>query len=71
VFHARGAAFGRCVPGGFPVAAVSDRRARLPGSPKRKLREYASLHRKTFRIPSACASGFPAAGMIVVPSTPV
>jgi hypothetical protein len=30
----------------------------LPGSPKRKLREYASLHRKPLPIPSARASGF-------------
>jgi hypothetical protein len=30
----------------------------LPGSPKRELREYASLHRKPHRIPSARASGF-------------
>jgi hypothetical protein len=30
----------------------------LPGSPKRKLREYASLHRKPLHIPSARASGF-------------
>jgi len=30
----------------------------LPGSPKRKLREYASLHQKPLRIPSARASGF-------------
>jgi hypothetical protein len=36
------------------VAALSP----LPGSPKRKLREYASLHRKPFHIPSARASGF-------------
>jgi len=43
-------------------AAVSDRRARLPGSPKRKLREYASLHRKPIRIPSAHASGFKGTG---------
>ena len=30
----------------------------LPGSPKRKLREYASLHRKPLHIPSTRASGF-------------
>jgi hypothetical protein len=32
----------------------------LPGSPKRELREYASLQRKPNRIPSARASGFQA-----------
>jgi hypothetical protein len=32
--------------------------APLPGSPKRELREYASLHRKPHHIPSARASGF-------------
>jgi hypothetical protein len=32
--------------------------APLPGSPKRELREYASLHRKPHPIPSARASGF-------------
>jgi hypothetical protein len=41
---------------------VSGRRFRLLGSPKRKLREYASLHRSTFRIPSARASGFKGIG---------
>ena len=41
-------------------SAVSDRRARLPGSPKRELREYVLLHRKLNRIPSARASGFKA-----------
>jgi hypothetical protein len=51
----------------LPLAAVSDRHARLPGSPKRELREYASLHRKPRHIPSARASGFPAEGMTVVP----
>jgi hypothetical protein len=30
----------------------------LPGSPKRKLREYASLYRKPHHFPSARASGF-------------
>jgi hypothetical protein len=41
---------------------VSGRRFRVLGSPKRKLREYASLHRSTFRIPSARASGFKGIG---------
>jgi len=41
-------------------SAVSDRRARLPGSPKRELREYVLLHQKLNRIPSARASGFKA-----------
>jgi hypothetical protein len=30
----------------------------LPGSPKRELREYVSLHRKPLPIPSARATGF-------------
>jgi hypothetical protein len=45
-----------------PVAAVSDRRAQVLGSPKRKLREYALLHRIPFHIPSARASGFQGIG---------
>jgi|688.fasta_scaffold140056_2 hypothetical protein len=55
------------------VAAVSDGRARLPGRPKRELREYASSHRKAGRIPSARASGFTARkhdGRALVPSCP-
>jgi len=40
------------------VAAVSCRHVPLPGSPKRELREYASIHRKPIPIPSAHASGF-------------
>jgi hypothetical protein len=48
--------------GGAIGAAVFDRRARLLGSPKRELRASALLHRKPIRIPSARASGFPAAG---------
>jgi len=43
-------------------AAALDHRVRLPGSPKRKLREYGSIHRKPIRIPSARASGFKGAG---------
>jgi hypothetical protein len=39
-------------------AAVADWRARLLGSPKRELREYATIHGNPLRIPSAHASGF-------------
>ena len=39
-------------------ASDSDRRARLQGSPKRELREYATIHGNPLRIPSAHASGF-------------
>jgi hypothetical protein len=49
-------------------AAVFDRRARLLGSPKRELRESALLYRKPNRIPSARASGFPAAGSRRLPA---
>jgi hypothetical protein len=44
---------------------VSYRRVRLLGSPKRKLREYASIYRKLIRIPSAHASGFPARTVVL------
>ena len=57
-------------PPGVPVAMLAASRivsaidtatpAPLPGSPKRKLRECALLHRKPLRIPSAHASGFKA-----------
>jgi hypothetical protein len=50
-----------CVVCPFPPAG-------LLGSPKRKLREYALLHRTPTRIPSARASGFPAPGMARVGS---
>jgi len=43
-------------------AAAFDHRARLPGSPKRELREDASINRKQIRIPSAPASGFKGTG---------
>jgi hypothetical protein len=46
---------------------VSDRHAGLPGSPKRELREYASLPRTPSRIPSAHASGFKGIGQIPSP----
>jgi hypothetical protein len=54
---------GRAVWRGLdPIAAVSDRRAEVLGSPKRKLREYALLNQTPFHIPSARASGFQGIG---------